>query len=679
MGEHWRRLEELYHAALERPQSERAIFLEKACGDDVALRDELASLLAREADGERFLERPVLEAVARELGDDVATKSGGDPGLVGTTLAHYRIEKQIGAGGMGEVYLARDPKLRRAVAIKVIPFELIRDAERKRRFLEEARAAAAIEHAHIAAIFDIDEADDRTFIVMEYVRGQSLRQLLATRAVSSQEAVELVRQVADGLAKVHAHGIVHRDLKPENVLVTEEGNVKIVDFGLAKLVEPAFASQMDTQKELSTVPLQTTPNQILGTPAYMSPEQVRGEVVDARSDLFSLGVILYELLTGSSPFRRDSAAEMFGAILHETPQPLRLDRDLSPELRRVVDKALEKDPEDRYPSAKALMVDLRRLGTAADRPQADVARSSSSTKVVAGAAAVVALAVALWMGGSSLGLWGAELNARTLLIPPMEVRGQVDGADYAGRAFAEALAVNLTQVKDLTVLPVPEPGEPGERKDLSRVDAAREVRAGLMLTGALSREKGGARARLSLVDTAENRILWGAEKESADGSLSDLAILLSQELLIHLGGTARRMYESHHVEAPSSALAAAPEFVEARVGLTSIKAPVEATQRLVDRFPDDPLVRVMHADAVLQAAWGALPGSPARAALEESLAAIDRVDPNNPWDDLFRALFGVYHDGSPLEAIEQYSRLLARDDLTPGARAHILGHRGQAR
>jgi len=244
MGERWRRLEEIYHEALKRPQPERASFVEKACGADASLRVELISLLAREKDGDRFLDRPALEEVARELADEPVEGSppaaSANPGLVGSTLSHYLIEAHIGSGGMGEVYLARDLRLRRAVAIKVLPSALTRDADRKRRFIEEARAAAAIEHPNIAAIHDVDESEGRTFIVMEYVRGQSLRQLIQARAMALPTAVELVRQVADGLGKVHAHGIVHRDLKPENILVTAEGNARIVDFGLAKLVDLDF-------------------------------------------------------------------------------------------------------------------------------------------------------------------------------------------------------------------------------------------------------------------------------------------------------------------------------------------------------------------------------------------------------------------------------------------------------
>jgi len=438
-----------------------------------------------------------------------------------------------------------------------------------------------------------------------------------------------------------------------------------------------------TQTELPTAPLQTAAGQILGTPAYMSPEQVQGHEVDARSDIFSLGVIFYELVSGKSPFRRDSAAATFGAILHETPPSLQPEKDLSLELHRVVAKALEKDPESRYQSVTGLMVDLRRLGASAERPTAEVSRwrapagsTRALTRLVVGAGTLVVVAVAVWMGGPSLGLWGPEVGARTLLIPPMEVRGQLEGADYAGRAFAEALAVNMTQAQNLTVLPVPGPGELGETMGLKQVDAARRVQAGLMLTGAVSREKEGARARISLVDTVENRIVWGAEADSPEGSLSNLALVLSQELLTHLGGAKKRMYGDHRLEAPSPAVAAAPEFVEARVGLKDRVAPVEATQRLVERFPDDPLVRVMHADALLQAIRGAPPGSPKRTAFEQSLAAIDRVDPNNPWDELLGANYGL--SGGPRESIEQYSQLLVRDDLTPAARAHILAHRGTA-
>jgi TolB-like protein/predicted Ser/Thr protein kinase len=279
--------------------------------------------------------------------------------MIGTTVSHYRILEKIGAGGMGEIYLAEDTKLRRKVSLKFLAEELTRDEERKQRFIQEARAAASVEHPHIAAIYDIDEADGRTFIAMEYVRGQSLREVIEAEKLNLRRSLELGFQIADGLAKAHERGVVHRDIKPDNILVSEDGYAKIIDFGLAKLLEP-YVPGAEAAEETETK-LKTKEGLVMGTISYMSPEQARGESIDARTDIFSFGVVLYEMLSGSSPFRKKSLAESMSAILNETPPALTSSAQLQPEIRRVLRKALAKDLSERYQSMKDLAIDLKEL------------------------------------------------------------------------------------------------------------------------------------------------------------------------------------------------------------------------------------------------------------------------------------------------------------------------------
>jgi serine/threonine protein kinase/tetratricopeptide (TPR) repeat protein len=280
--------------------------------------------------------------------------------MIGETLGHYRIVERLGKGGMGEVFLAEDSKLRRKVALKVLPQELVHDTERKKRFLQEARAAAGIEHPNIAAVYDVDEDKGHTFIAMEYVRGESLR-LTILRKLSPLRVVEIAIQVADALAKVHARGVVHRDLKPDNVIISEEGYPKLIDFGLAKLFEPDLFAENESEGETASV-LKTRAGVVLGTVAYMSPEQARGEAVDARSDIFAFGVLLYEMLAGTAPFKRGSATETLSAILRDTPPPLRVETGPVPKaLKDAIDRALAKNPDDRYQSFKDVVLDLTRV------------------------------------------------------------------------------------------------------------------------------------------------------------------------------------------------------------------------------------------------------------------------------------------------------------------------------
>jgi serine/threonine protein kinase len=258
------------------------------------------------------------------------------------------------------VYRATDMRLHRDVALKVLPEDLTHDAERKRRFIQEAQAASALEHPHIAVIHDVDEADGLTFIAMELIRGQKLSDVLARQRPPAARALELATEVASGLARAHEKGIVHRDLKPANVMVTDEGHAKIIDFGIAKLLEPiaVVTSAPTAERE------DTAPGVVLGATAYMSPEQARGEEVDHRSDIFSLGILLHEMLSGQPPFHGRSSLETASAILHQPAPRLpsfgpSVTADAAHEIQRIVDKCLAKDPPDRYQGLKDVVVDLR--------------------------------------------------------------------------------------------------------------------------------------------------------------------------------------------------------------------------------------------------------------------------------------------------------------------------------
>jgi len=277
--------------------------------------------------------------------------------MIGQTLKSYVIEAKLGQGGMGVVYRARDTKLDRNVAIKVLPPELVRDAERRRRFVQEARAASVVNHPAIASIYEIEDEGETIFIVMEYVDGATVRQLVERGELDLGSAIEIGIQVADGLARAHAAGVVHRDIKSDNIMVTHDGHPKILDFGLAKLLDAeggaAGASRLETVA-------MTQAGIVLGTVSYMSPEQARGLPADRRSDVFSLGIVLYEMATGQLPFRGQSMLDTMHAIAFDATQPLRTIRaDLPYSLQRVVDRCLHKKPEDRYPDLREAVADLR--------------------------------------------------------------------------------------------------------------------------------------------------------------------------------------------------------------------------------------------------------------------------------------------------------------------------------
>ena len=352
-AERWREIEQLYHLALECDESQRAAFLERACAGDEELRREVESLLEYQEPAENFIESPALEVAAKLLADEESKFAAGQ------RISHYEIVSTLGEGGMGEVYLARDPRLDRKIALKVLPALFTKDAERVRRFEREARAASALNHPNVCVIHEVGETEDgRHYIAMEYIEGVTLRQLLTERRLELDEALDIAIQVASALSAAHAAGIVHRDIKPENIMVRSDGYVKVLDFGVAKLTERP-STDLTTATRIQT---KTEAGMLIGTVNYMSPEQARGLSVDTRTDVWSMGIVLYEMLAGSAPFGGPTPSDVIVEVLDREPPPLALEGvEVPAELERIVRKALRKDREERYQTIKDMALDLKSL------------------------------------------------------------------------------------------------------------------------------------------------------------------------------------------------------------------------------------------------------------------------------------------------------------------------------
>jgi eukaryotic-like serine/threonine-protein kinase len=397
--ERWQRARDLLHEAMQMDEAQRSAFLDRQCASDPSLRAELNELLAAEGEiGSSFLENPAVVHAAVHTD----TSASGTVLASGAKLGPYVVLSLIGAGGMGEVYRARDASLKRDVAIKVLPASLTRDPDRLRRFQLEAQAAAALNHPNILSIFHIGQQDGSPYIVTELLEGETLRERLRHGALKLRDATDIAIQTAKGLAAAHEKGIAHRDLKPENLFLAKDGRVKILDFGLAKLM------QNPTGSDEPTVSLRdgTDPGRVLGTAGYMSPEQVRGEPADTRSDIFSLGCVLYEMLTGKRAFRKPTSVETMHAILNEDP-PAASDiaRTIPPALERVVHRCLEKSPDRRFQSASDLAFALDALsgsGAAESGAQKTRAQAPGSRRRIAlvttasGIALVIAAVAYLW-------------------------------------------------------------------------------------------------------------------------------------------------------------------------------------------------------------------------------------------------------------------------------------------
>ena len=349
--ENWPQIKELFHLALELAPQERGAYLDSACAGNKSLQQEIQTLLELHEKTGEFIDAPAYQVFADMLANAEEFKPG-------EKLAHYEIRYVLAEGGMGKVYLAEDTKLKRNVALKVLPLANAGDESARRRLLREARAAAALDHPNICAIYEVGEESGQSYIAMQYIKGETLDARMMKGRLSCDVALQLAVEVADALADAHAHNIVHRDIKPANILITDRGQAKVLDFGLAKTVNESLISTDDSKKKS----LLTQPGMIVGTVPYMSPEQVRSEPVDARSDIFSFGIVLYEMLTGHRAFVRDSVAETIAAVLSQEPTPVAQFNDSVPnELQRIVMKALQKDRNARYQTAHEMLDDLQKI------------------------------------------------------------------------------------------------------------------------------------------------------------------------------------------------------------------------------------------------------------------------------------------------------------------------------
>jgi serine/threonine protein kinase/tetratricopeptide (TPR) repeat protein len=350
--ERWQQIEKLFHSALERESGERAAFLAQACNGDESLRREVESLIGSHEKSDSFIEAPAAD-IAAEL------VAGREPQLAaGHSVGPYQIVCLLGEGGMGEVYLAQDTRLGRQVALKRLPAQFTLDAERVCRFEQEARAASALNHPNIVTIHEIGHSNSLHFITTEFIDGETLREHLATAPMKLNEVLEVATQIASALATAHAVGIVHRDIKPENIMLRRDRIVKVLDFGLAKLAPQGTA--VDTQAATSAM-VKTNPGMVMGTVQYMSPEQAGGKHVDVRTDIWSLGVVLYEMVTGRVPFQGDTSSHVVVSIIESEPPSLSLYAEVPEELERIVSKALRKNKEERYQTASDLELDLKGL------------------------------------------------------------------------------------------------------------------------------------------------------------------------------------------------------------------------------------------------------------------------------------------------------------------------------
>jgi serine/threonine-protein kinase len=521
--EEWNQIDELLQETLNKAPGDRAAFLDQICEGKEDIRLEVESLLAHHDQAQSFLEQPPAEVAAELLS---SRKSGL---LKGQFIHHYRVVEFLGAGGMGEVYLARDARLHRPVAIKVLAGHFTSDRDKVRRFEQEARAASVLNHPNIVTIHETGQVDGAHFIVAEYIEGQTLSQRLARGPMSVGEALDVALQVANALDAAHASGIVHRDIKPDNVMLRPDGLVKVLDFGLAKLFEPATLA---SDHQGSHKRLETNPGVVMGTARYMSPEQASGQDVDERTDIWSLGVVLFEMLAGKPPFDGETPSHAIVEILDE-PVPLLSAHvnGIPAELERIVDKSLRKKAGKRYRTAREFADDLKTLrahpffSAPVDRRLRDV-----SNRWKRGAMAV-AIALAL-VAGIFPFLGKSRKPIDSLAVVPFVNSGDAT-TEYLADGISESLVNTLSQIQRLKVAPLSMTDQ-YKAADLDPPAIGRELQVRAVLTGKLVARGDDVDIQVDLSDAASMSELWkgtyslrltnllDVEKEIADAVASKL-------------------------------------------------------------------------------------------------------------------------------------------------------------
>src|SRR2546421_5754636 len=350
----YQRIQALLQSAMEHDSEERVSFLNEACAGDELLRRQVESLLVSYEQAGSFLESSAAQVGAPLVNDAHAKLAAGD------AMGPYRILSQIGSGGMGDVYLAQDTRLGRKIALKLLSVSFTNDAERVRRFRQEAAAASALNHPNILTIHDVGQTSSAHFIATEFIEGETLRERLTRSKIPLTEALDIAMQIASALSAAQAAGIVHRDIKPENIMIRRDGYVKVLDFGIAKLTEQTLPTEDTDPEGVTKILLNTCPGMIVGTVAYMSPEQARGIAVDARTDIWSLGVVLYEILTGHKPFEGRTMSDVIVSVLEKEPPPLaQYLQPVPDDLQRILKKALHKETDERYQTLDELLIDLK--------------------------------------------------------------------------------------------------------------------------------------------------------------------------------------------------------------------------------------------------------------------------------------------------------------------------------
>lgn len=660
----WENFKEIFHAATALPANERAAYLDKVCGGDLSLRAAVQSLLDSHDQPTHFLDKPAYQAAANVIVERNQFQAG-------QTVAHYTLLSLLGEGGMGQVYLAEDTKLHRQVSLKFLSHSFADDAERLRRFEQEAHAISALNHPNTLTIYEISEIDGRRFIATEFIDGQTLRERLSSR-LNIDEALEIAIQIGSALVAAHRLNIVHRDIKPENIMIrNDDGLVKVLDFGLAKAYGPRGNAPADSTVNTARLGI-TAPGVVMGTVSYMSPEQARGQSVDERTDVWSLGVVLYEMVAGCSPFAAGTSNEILSSILSKTPAPplARFVHNVPERLEEIVEKALTKNKEERYQTSKDLLIDLKRLqqtlqlkaarerSTSTDDGQRKFAKSEGETPgtqpassaeyivnqvkshkraVLTGFAVMLVIALGLFFYTWRFRQTTAPLQSdiKSLAVLPLKSLNTSD--DYVGLGIADAVIRRVSQTGTVIVRPMS-----AVRRYLNEetdaLAAAKQLGVDSVLEGTVQHSSDQLRVSVNLLRVSDGASLWA---DSFDMRMSDiftvqdkisrqLAATLQLKLTAEQANRFGQRYTSNAeaYEYYTKGRTSAERFTTAIGDREAIDASIDYFKKAVELDPNYALAHAELGQAYMWMANFNDPDNPVWVGLaQQSLAKAESIDP----------------------------------------------------
>jgi serine/threonine-protein kinase len=652
-------IEEIFYAALEQDSDDVARFLETTCEGDELLRGEVEALLASRQRVGSFIETPAVGITTRII------ENGQADLPVGQTFGHYKISKRIGSGGMGEVYLATDVTAGRKAALKLLPMRFTGDVERLKRFQQEAHAVVGLNHPNILTVYEIGEDHSIHYIASELIEGETLRQRLGRGRIEVGEAVDVAIQVASALAAAHQAGIVHRDINPGNIMLRPDGYVKVLDFGIAKLAEQEAPVTMPKDEALLLV--ETNLGSIVGTVPYMSPEQACADPVDKRTDIWSLGVVLYEMVTGHAPFTGETPREVMTSIPEKEPPPLTsYNKQTPPELQQTVRKALRKNRTERYQSASEMLQALKNLHRKLES-KAELERSSKVPSWLRWARSPAALVLVLLVAVLALALpFYRYRNLATSLPPdksiavlPLENLSEEKENAYFADGVQDELLSNLAKIKELKVISRTSVMEykSGIRRNLKEI--AQQLGVRNVVEGSVRRSGDHVRVSVQLIDARTDHHLWG---ENYDRTLADSLSLqgdLATEIAAAVGAMLTPQEKARVVARPTNNPAAYDAYLRARAipvdwGFAlkgDIESAIHLYEQAVKLDPNFTLAWAYLSIAQIQSVWKGIDSGPAqKARAKDSLNHALALDPNLPEVHLARG----YNEQDDTRALAEF-------------------------